>query len=487
MLYIYHNFIKFSCILLLLCFTVNAQTSSPAAVGNDEVNDRVKQLESQVQAMQAELEALKRALVKKEETETVAVNVEPANTAKSNETVPVSSNETKQKSDKKDLSIDVGNYKITPYGIIFFNAFGNSSGTNNSDDPLWAATGKSNFSASGRQTRFGVKIEGGRIGNAAVSGVVEADFYGGFPAVGVGENMGVLRLRVAKAQFDWERTSLTVGQDWLIFAPNNPTSLAAAAIPQFAAAGNLWSRLPQVLLQQKLGKNFKWQGAVLAPGTGDFPTSGTPALLQPGSGAASNVPFFQSRISFTEANWFGTEKSGTIGFAGHYGRSDVTVGNSSNEIDSVGLALDWNFPIVKRVTLTGEAFFGRNLGGFQGGIFQGYNTDFAFRQNNTLVAGGVRGIGTRGGWTQIGWVLPTAKDRLSAFASIGVDDPRNEDLRSVSNRNFRSRNFGYAFDLIYKFSPQFSLGGEFRRLETSYIFGAKENANHVNLAAAYSF
>ena len=112
---------------------------------------------------------------------------------------------------------------------IFFNAFTNSGGSNNADDPLWATTsGQSNASASGRQTRFGVRITGGRIGNANVTGVVEADFYGGFPGVGIGENMGVLRLRVAKAKFDWERTSLTVGQDWVIFAPNNPTSLAAA-------------------------------------------------------------------------------------------------------------------------------------------------------------------------------------------------------------------------------------------------------------------
>jgi hypothetical protein len=332
-----------------------------------------------------------------------------------------------------------------------------------------------------------VKITGGKIGNAAVTGVVEADFYGGFPAVGVGENMGVLRLRVAKAQFDWEQTSLTVGQDWVIFAPNNPTSLAAAAIPQFAAAGNLWSRLPQVRIEQKLSKNFKWQGAILAPGTGDFPSVGSPALLQPSSGAASKVPFFQSRISFTEANWFGTKKAGTIGFAGHYGRSDVTVGNSSNDIDSIGLALDWNFPMIKRVNLTGEAFLGRNLAGFQGGIFQGYNTDFAFQQNNTLIAGGTRGIGTLGGWTQIGWNLPVLKNRLTAYASIGIDDPKNEDLLSISNRNFRSRNLGYAFDLIYDFSPQFSIGTEFRRLETSYIRSGKEASNHINLGAKYSF
>jgi hypothetical protein len=473
------------------------ETVEEAKKSVDEIMlEQIKRLEARVQLMQAELDALKKSVNSAEKFEANKGSV--AQTAKSNVTIEdkadTSVNEPNvaaKTTEKGDLSFDAGDYKIIPYGIIFFNAFGNSGGTNNADDPLWATPGgQSNASASGRQTRFGVKITGGRIGNANVTGVVEADFYGGFPAVGVGENMGVLRLRVAKAQFDWERTSLTVGQDWILFAPNNPTSLAAAAIPQFAAAGNLWSRLPQVRVEQKIGNNFKWQGAVLAPGTGDFPTGGNPALLQPGTGAASRVPFFQSRISYSNANWFDSKKSGSIGLAGHYGRSEVNVGNISNDVDSIGVALDWSFPIIKRVTLAGEAFFGRNLGGFQGGIFQGYNTDFAYQQNSTLVGDGVhgvRGIGTRGGWTQIGWILPTLEDRLTAFASVGLDDPNNEDLFNTAERNFRTRNFGYAFDLIYKFSPKISVGIEFRRLETLYLFGPERASNHINLGGTYSF
>ena len=470
------------------------KTVKKATKSDDELmRKQIKRLEAQVQLMQTEIEALKKSVNKTEKvenkTDAVAQSTKPKSTLE--EKTKIISNETNvatKNAKKKDLSVDVGDYKITPYGIIFFNAFTNSAGSNNTDDPLWATpSGQSNASASGRQTRFGIKITGGRIGNAAVTGVVEADFYGGFPAVGVGENMGVLRLRVAKAKFDWERTSLTVGQDWVLFAPNNPTSLAAAAIPQFASAGNLWSRLPQIRVERKLGENFKWQGAVLAPGTGDFPNGGNPALLQPGTGAASKVPFFQSRISYSKTNWFGAGKSGTIGVAGHYGRSEINLGNVSNEIDSIGVALDWKFPIVKRVTLTGEAFLGRNLGGFQGGIFQGYNTDFSLQQNNMTVSGGVRGIGTRGGWTQIGWNLPTLDNRLTAYASIGIDDPKNEDLFNINNRNFRTRNFGYAFDLIYKFSPKISVGAEFRRLETSYFFTGQRANNHINLGGSYSF
>jgi hypothetical protein len=481
--------------------TTGAAPDLPAAVEKGkESNDPVMQaqidrLEAQVQLMQAQLAALKKSLAKSEKTTTRSNPVAETNqtapkeaNTRSSETAVVANKNT----EKKDLSFDVGDFKVTPYGIIFFNAFGNTGGTNNADDPMWATpSGGSNASASGRQTRLGVRVAGGKLGNAAVSGVVEADFYGGFPGVGVGENMGVMRLRVAKVKFDWERTSLTLGQDWVIFAPNSPKSVAAAAIPQFAAAGNPWSRLPQARVEQKLGKNFKWQGAILAPGTGDFPTGGsTPVLLQPGSGASSKIPFFQSRISYSNANWFGSTKPGTIGFAGHFGRSRVTIGNTSTDVDSTGLAVDWSFPIVKRVTLAGEAFVGTNLGGFQAGIFQGYNTDFGVPQTGERVGedvGTVRGIRTRGGWVQLGFNLPAFEDRLTAYVSTGIDDPRNRDLMTISPRNFRSRNFGYAFDLIYKFSPNFSIGSEVRRLETTYLLSGTRNATHLNLGGAYTF
>lgn len=501
----YKQFIFMAALSLFLSFTANAQTSAsteqiktglnanaPETKTNDEMQTRVKQLESQVNAMQAEIEELKK-LVRQQaaqtETKTEVKTPETVAAKTENKTAETPKPETKQPAQQKQLGVDIGSARLTPYGTIFFNAFNNSDGTNNADVPLWATpAGSGNTSAGVRQTRFGVGIDGAKVGNANLKAIVEADFFGGFPAIGVGESFGVVRLRLANVRLDWEKTSVVVGQDWMVFAPNSPTSLAAAAIPQMAAAGNPWSRLPQVRLEHKLNKNFIVQGAILAPATGDFPSgTNTPFLLQPGSGASSRLPFFQSRIAYARNNWFGAKKPGSIGLSGHYGQSRVTVGNNSDDIDSLGVALDWNFPILNRVQFTGEGFFGRNLAGFQAGIFQGYNTEFAFRQNNSLIAGGARAIGTRGGWAQIGWNLPMLEDRLTAYASVGIDDPRDEDLVTINRFNFRSRNFVYALDLIYKFSPQFSLGAEFRRLQTQYLFTGERKASHVNLGASYSF
>lgn len=454
-----------------------------ASTTNDETQTRIKQLEEQVKLLQEQLNKLIGAKTQLTKQETTTVPTEVKTEAKTRETAKV---ETKQ---TKTLGVDLGSARLTPYGTIYFNAFSNSGGTNNADVPLFATpTGSGNTSASVRQTRLGFRLEGVKVGKANLKAVIEADFFGGFPAIGIGENFGVVRLRLANARLDWEKTSLTVGQDWMVFTPVNPTSLAAAAIPQMAAAGNNWARIPQIKIERKLGKNFTFQGAILAPQTGDYNTASS-FFLQPTSGASSKLPFFQSRIAFAKTNWLNSKKAGSIGLSAHYGRSKVFTGttNIENDIESLGVALDWNFPLAARLSLAGEAFFGRNLGGFQAGVFQSYNNDFAYRNGAILIPGGVRSIGTHGGWMQLGFTPDILQNNLSFYGSIGVDDPTDADLISRAPRDFRRQNFSFAFDAIYKFTPQFQIGGEFRRLQTLYILSGRRNANHFNLSAAYSF
>ena len=463
------------------------ETSRPAEK-KATPDERIGQLEAQVAAMQQQIEELKKLLTAgtqaaaaKPEVKEPAAEAKPTETARS-ETVPTGQQ-------KPELGVNLGSARLTPYGSIYFNAFTNTGGTNNADVPLFATpTGRGGASASLRQTRFGVRLEGARAGNANLSAVLEADFFGGFPSVGIGENFGVVRLRLANVKLAWEKTSLTLGQDWSVFAPASPTSLAAAAIPQMAAAGNNWARLPQIKAETRFGKFVTMQAAVAAPQSGDSATNAA-FFLQPNSGTASRVPYFQGRVSLADTNVFGTKKPGSIAISGHYGRSRVFTGASGvkNDSDSVGIALDWNLPLHDRLILTGEAFTGRNLAGFQGGIFQGLNAEFAYRQGTTLVPGGVRAIGTRGGWAQLGFTPEAFRDRLTIYGSFGLDDPRNEDLVTFVPRDVRTRNFAAAIEAIYKFTPQFSAGIEFRRFRTDWTLSGRQNSNHVNLAAVYSF
>ncbi len=478
----------------VLVVSAPAQENSKPSV--EELQKRIEELEVRLQTMSRsyneQLGAIKTELSRLggKEVKQATAKFEPAVDKTSSAVSEKPVDKPSEPQQKQDLGINVGSARITPYGTVYFNAFSNSSGTNNTDVPLWAsASGGGNAGASLRQTRLGLKIDGGSIGKAKLSGVIEADFYGGFPAIGIGDNFGVVRIRLANARFDWEKTSLTAGQDWMVFAPQNPTSLAAAGIPQLAAAGNNWARLPQVKVEHRFGSGISLQGALLAPQTGDSPTSAT-FLLQPNSGASSSVPFIQARLAYAGNNWLGTKKVGTIGLSGHYGRSRVFTGTGGalkNDIDSVGVALDWNFPLAKGIGLLGEAFFGRDLGGFQAGVFQGFNNDFAYRVGSSVVPGGVRAIGTYGGWVQLSFTPPLLKDKLSFYASTGLDDPKDADLVSVTTRDWRVRNFAFAFNSIYKITPQFSIGAEVRSFRTNYFSSGVRWANHVNLAAAYSF
>lgn len=512
-------------LLLMFCFIADGQTISVAQNKNNpqtpatetrpdnETENRVKQLEAEVQTMRAELDALKKFLIERQEaqnnavaqtTEIVAVKTENilTETAKT-ETKEAIETEPKQQTPPKQLGVDLGSVRLTPYGTIYFNAFNNTGTVNNQDVPLFATPSSAGQVISGsnaqpaagasvRQTRLGLRFEGARVGSARLGGVLEADFFGGFPAVGIGENFGIVRIRLANARLDWEKTSVTIGQDWMPFAPVNPVSIAAAAIPQLAAAGNPWARLPQVRVDHKFTGKVTLTGAVLAPQTGDSP-SFSGFFLQPNSGASARLPFFQSRLAFADKNWLGAKKNGSIGISGHYGRSRTATSFflsgtiPSQEVDSFGLAADWNFPLHARISFAGEAFFGRNLAGFQAGVFQGLNTEFAYRSGVAAASAGARGIGTRGGWTQLGFTPDAFKDRLTVYGSIGIDDPRDEDLTTIFQSNFRTRNFAYAFNAIYKFTPQFQIGAEFRRFETQYFVTGERTSNHVNLGATYSF
>lgn len=465
-----------------------ADTQDPAQSVNDLLQKRVEQLEEQLSAIRLELAQLKSGVKPAEKSDTATAP--PAQVVEKPVSGPAANNtENRAQTDKKQLGIDLGSVRLTPYGTLFFNAFSNSGAVNNNDVPLFAAaTGQGGTSASARQTRLGLRFEGAKLGKARVGGLIEADFFGGFPSVGIGENFGVVRVRSSYVKLDWEKTSLTLGQDWMPFAPVNPTSLAAAAIPQLAAAGNNWARIPQVRLDHKFGDHVTLTGAILAPQTGDHP-SGSTFFLQPNSGAVSRTPFLQSRIAFADKDWFGTKKLGSIGVSAQYGRSKIPLGTTSagSEVESVGIALDWNIPLHNRLGFSGEGFFGRNLGGFQAGVFQGVNTEFAYRNGSTIRPAGARAIGTRGGWTQIGFTPDLFKDRWTLYASVGLDDPRDEDLSSISRFNFRRRNLAFAFNTIYKVTPQLSFGAEFRQFVTQYLVTGLRTSQHINLAAAYSF
>ncbi len=371
--------------------------------------------------------------------------------------------------------------KITPYGIAYFNLFSNSDAVNNGDVPLFAAaSGPGHTGMTARQSRLGLRVTGAAVGSAKVSAVIEGDFFGGYPAVGIGDNMGVFRLRLANARIDWAKGSLVAGQDWMIFAPVNPLSLSSAGIPLFAAGGNLWARLPQVRGEWKTKKAL-FQAGVLAPQTGDFNSA---FFYQPGSGALSETPFVQGRAALTLANFAGSKKVATIGGSVHWGQARVLT-PVDRTLDSNGIALDFVLPLGTKVTVQGEAFAGSNLGGFQGGVFQGLVVDGAIAgPGGTPVLDGPRALDTAGGWVQ---ALFAATPTLTIHAGFGTDDPDDADFFTVTKRESRLENTAISIGFQHKASAQISWGVEYRHLDTKYLIAGDKDAGHINAAFTFTF
>ena len=137
------KFSKTPLILVLALSFLNAVSAHAQAPKKNRENlqQRVDLLESQMEMMRDELVKLKSELSAENSTaseDPSAKKDEPLN--KVNSAVkPTGTERTQASTPEKHLpGIDLGPVRAMPYGTIYFNAFGNSGGTNNADDPLFA-------------------------------------------------------------------------------------------------------------------------------------------------------------------------------------------------------------------------------------------------------------------------------------------------------------------------------------------------------------
>lgn len=373
-----------------------------------------------------------------------------------------------------------GGQHLNFYGTLLFNTYFNDQATNNADIPLFASPKASspaeNFGATVRQTRLGASYSGQKADGADLSAKLEVDFLGGEPAFTNGISMDLVRLRLAYFRMDWTHFSLEAGQDWTIFAPLNPTSLAEFAIPSLSASGNLWIRTPQLRAEWKNrlgGGNVLWQWAALDPDIGDNAAAYAVARV-PKAGELGRLPAVETRFAYSAPI---QDRTATLGFSAHWNsaKNTGTIGTEpvALNFESWGVAADFALPVAKRLSLTGEAYGGHALGIFSGGISQ------------TLAAvgeAGDRGIGSRGGWMQ---AQITLAKKWQSNTAYGIDSP---DLRNLITGS-RAKNQSYMSNIMYFLSPNVTLSAEWRRFLTNYRFQQLLNniGDQYNLAAAYTF
>lgn len=353
-------------------------------------------------------------------------------------------------------------------GLVLMNGFYNSARTNNADAPSFVAapqdtTGLPNaaLGAAVRQTRLGLTVSGMRALGADLVADVQLDFYGGQQSSTGGRTFPLPRIRTAFVKLDWRHVALLVGQETQVVSPWNPVSFAAAGIPEFTAAGNLWFWVPQVRLGVTSGGSLRVgaQAAALAPMLG---SPQTPFLTQADSAEKSRRPMVQGRVFVA---WGSGETESTIGAGIHRGWI-ATSGDSL--LTSEAYTADARVFVGPKVMLQAEAFFnGQALAGLGGG---GIGQQFG--------VGGVP-VRTRGGWAQLN-VRPTELWEVGGGA--GLDDPDQSDLPAAG----RGRNVVWEAHLHFRPGGGLLLGAAYRRIETTYSTGTL-TASHVNAFAGVAF
>jgi hypothetical protein len=344
-------------------------------------------------------------------------------------------------------------------GTIHADAFFNTGEANWLENPNLVAARPADgrtgtFSMNLRQTRLGLSADGPTLGAYRTNGNLVFDFFGGIPGFQTGQVMGLPRLLVAFARIETDRTAFEIGQDQMVLAPRDPTSLAALSFPLLFRSGNLYLRTPQVRVERSIASHVRVAGAIVAPIGGDLADEQYRFVPPALAGERSRRPGVQARLGVGSSADTDATRSANVGVSGHYGwerRGEALADSWAGAID-VEARRDW-------IGVAGEAFAGENVDAFGGGT----------------------GVDSRagGGWAELR-LFPSAL--VSLNAGVGVDELRNPRL-GVARRRNRSA-FG---NVIVSVTPELQASFEYRFLETLPGAGIDRRNHHFDWVLAYKF
>lgn len=356
------------------------------------------------------------------------------------------------------------------YGTILSNTFFNTRDTDWADVPILvnppSVFNSGWFSSSLRQSRIGLEVNGPTIGSFKTTGVFAVDFMGGMTDFQATPLFGLPNIVYAYARFESAKTAIEAGQDEMILAPRNPTSLVAFSYPELYRTGNLYLRAPQVRIERQLAGSKQGQLratlGLLAP-IGTYPTLDFPG------GSATNGwkrPAVQARIAWQSSPRGSSDQPGWgIGISGHYGRVALPQVDSSQNIVSSFSSDSWAGAIdldlhSRHVGFDAEGYIGKNLQSLGGGIGQPGKTAGGFFEGRLM-----------------------ATHRLQFNAGLGDDHLTKPDRISV----LLNRNTALFANTIFQFTPEIHVSLEYRHMITMPFDGVKRRNENVNLGIAYSF
>lgn len=330
-----------------------------------------------------------------------------------------------------------------------------------------------------RQSRLGAALSVDSVLGGRFEGDLELDFFGGASS-GPGDRrlFPEPRLRTARARLQWDRGSVFIGSDTPLISDLNPISVAAAALPGFITAGNLWNWLPQVrvsrdLLVRENGVRIGAQAALLTPFSGVQNPGETDGV---DAGERSGRPYVEGRLHLRwgdEAARTGPPSDAMLGDAG----GEIGVGVHRGWLRSSGdsltsseaVSVDARVKLTPQVEVRGEAYRGQLLRGLGGGAI---GQNFGRAQPGQIIGVPIR---TTAGWVQANL---QAHPTLITGAGCGREVVNTDDLP------LRESNLACAAHLLWRPAQPILIGIEFRRIETRYST-ATNRASHLNLAFGF--
>jgi len=361
-----------------------------------------------------------------------------------------------------------GDFKIVPYGSLWFNSVYETQRTLDGDYTLFVYSPSVRdydaFHVNARATRLGIDVSGPNIPllyDAPSGGKVEIDFFGAFPT---SENRASVLLRHAYWEVKNEEFRLLAGQTWDLMSPLLPGTLMYTVGWD---AGNLGYRRPQLRLE----RYFPVSDSLLLTLSGALACN--IACELPGlAGDHEGWPVIQTRAAVTLGPRGKDCRPVTLGFSGHVGEQfyerNANIDSDDEKEQTWSFNVDLHMPITPYFGLQGEGFIGSNLGPYLAGIGQGVNP----------ITG--QAIRACGGWLELWYDW---SDRLHSRVGYGIDDPINRDVFS-GGRSYN--NFIYT-NVSYDLTKKFVVGVEYSHWKTHYIDLEPGESDRIEFMAKYNF
>jgi hypothetical protein len=358
---------------------------------------------------------------------------------------------------------------FTPYGYIKLDASLDSALTNDGNYvyvvlPYAEGEEESEFNMTAKQTRVGMKFEGGGSDNVDLSGVIEFDFYGGGA-----ENKPNPMLRKAYMVWKTEHVDILAGQTFDVISPIVPTTLNYIVLWK---SGDIGYRRPQIRLSKaaQVGGGSEIELQIAA----------TRSMgLQAGGGEKVGTPAFQGRFSYA------TEIMGypaSVGVSTLIGKEEAAFADSMTsveaELDQSVVAVDVSLPLGHMFAVKGQYFTGKNLAHYLGGVGQG----IAVVPSESARDMELKEIEASGWWAQL-----TAKPAKGWQINVGAgtDDPEIPE-GDVAGNSYE-KNTTYYGNVLWSVAPAATIGAEYAMIETEYVGGETYEDSRVQLSFMYKF